>query len=73
MNMLRCAPAALMALMLSGCLEVEQHPAYADGGYAGKQDTRSAQLKFHNDKLAQSAALNDRAQNQNEYKRATAH
>ncbi len=73
MNTLRYALGALMVLMLSGCLEVEQNPAYADGGYAGKKDNRSAQARFNNDKLAQSAALNDRAQHQNEYNRATAH
>jgi hypothetical protein len=73
MNTLKFALCALMTLMLSGCLEVEQHPAYADGGYAGKRDNRSDEAKFHNDKLAQTAALNDRAQNQNEYNRTHAH
>jgi hypothetical protein len=69
MNTLKFALGALLALMLSGCLEVEQHPAYVDGGYAGKQDNRSATAKFHGDKLAQNAALSDRARKQNEYNR----
>ena len=61
---------ACWRVSLSGCLEVEQHPAYVDGDYAGKRDNRSAQVKFHNDRLAWSAALSDRAQRQNEYNRA---
>jgi hypothetical protein len=61
----------LMALMLSGCLEVQQHPAYIDGAYAGKKDNLSDAAKFHNDRLAQTAALNNRAQLQNEYNRTT--
>ena len=69
MNTFKFALGALLALMLSGCLEVEQHPGYVDGGYAGKQDNRSATAKFHGDKLAQNAALADRARNQNEYNR----
>jgi hypothetical protein len=69
MKTVNYAIGALLATSLSGCLEVEQHPAYVDGGYAGKQDNRSAQVKFHNDRMAQSAALSDRARNQNEYNR----
>ena len=69
MNSLKYGLGALLALMLSGCLEVEQHPAYMGGGYAGKQDNRSATARFHGDKMAQNAALSDRARNQNEYNR----
>ncbi len=71
MNALNYPIGAALALMLSGCLEVEQHPAHIGGAYAGKQDNRSAQVKYHNDKLAQGAALSDRARHQNEYNRAT--
>ena len=39
-------------------------------GQAGKRDNRSAQIKYHNDKLAWNAALSDRTQRQNEYNRA---
>lgn len=59
-----------LALALSGCLEAEQHPAWIKGEYAGKEDPRHFQTLFHNDKLAWSAAINNRAQNQNEYNRA---
>jgi hypothetical protein len=70
MKALNATVAVVLAVMLSGCLEVNQHPGWIDGQYAGKRDNRSAQIKYHNDKLAWSAALNDRTQRQNEYNRA---
>jgi outer membrane murein-binding lipoprotein Lpp len=66
----RYAAAVLTSMLLSGCLEVRQHPAWVDGAYAGKHDNRSAQVKYHNDKLAWFAAISDRMMNQNEYNRA---
>jgi hypothetical protein len=62
--------AALLPLALGGCLEVRQHPAWIDGQYAGKQDNRQSHTRFHDDKLAWSAAINDRINKQNEYNRA---
>lgn len=59
-----------LALLLAGCLETEQHPAWVRGEYAGKEDPRHFQTLFHNDKLAWSAAINNRAQHQNEYNRS---
>jgi hypothetical protein len=70
MNTSKYAIAAALAVMLSGCLEVKQHPGWANGQYAGKPDNRAAQTSFHNDKLAWTAAVIDRNQNQNEYNRA---
>jgi hypothetical protein len=70
MNALKYAAAALLAMLLSGCLEVAQHPGWIDGAYAGKRDNRSAQVRFHNDKLAWNAVISDRNQSQNEYNRA---
>ena len=70
MNALKYAIAGLLAMLLAGCLEVNQHPGWIDGAYAGKPDNRSAQVKFHNDKLAWNAAISDRTQRQNEYNRA---
>jgi hypothetical protein len=64
-----CA-ALLLPLTLCGCLEVDQHPAWRDGQYAGKADNRQSQTRFHNDKFAWSAAINDRNSKQNEYNRA---
>jgi hypothetical protein len=64
-----CA-AALLATMLAGCLEVEQHPAWIKGEYAGKRDDRQFQRKFHNDKLAWFGVITNRNLNQNEYNRA---
>ena len=61
---------ALLAMGLSGCLEVNQHPGWIDGHYAGKRDNRAAEVMFHNDMLAWSAAISDRTQRQNEYNRA---
>jgi hypothetical protein len=68
MKMPRLAIGGLLAMLLSGCLEVEQHAAWIDGAYAGKHDNRSAQVKYSNDRLAWGAALHDRAQHQNDYK-----
>ncbi len=59
-----------LALALSGCLETEQHPAWIRGEYAGKEDPRHFQTLFHNDKLAWSAAITNRTNQQNEYNRA---
>lgn len=70
MNALKYAGAGLLAMLLAGCLEVEQHPGWVDGAYAGKRDDRSAHVKYHNDKLAWNAAISDRNQRQNEYNRA---
>jgi hypothetical protein len=70
MNALRYAIAAALAVMLSGCLEVKQHPGWVNGQYAGKRDNRSAEVKFHNDKLAWTATIADRTMRQNEYNRA---
>jgi hypothetical protein len=64
-----CAAALLMTL-LAGCLEVEQHPAWVNGQYAGKRDNRQFQVKFHNDKLAWNGAIANRNNQQNEYNRA---
>lgn len=63
---------ALLVLppLLSGCLEVQQHPVWRHGQYAGKADDRQFQRLFHNDKLAWFAAIQDRMLNQNEYNRA---
>lgn len=63
---------ALLAvpLLLAGCLEVDQHPAWIDGKIAGKKDNRQFQVHFNNDKLAWFARISDRNSKQNEYNRA---
>jgi hypothetical protein len=73
MNKLRyCARYSILVLplLLSGCLEVEQFPGWLHGEYAGKEDQRHFQQRFHNDRLAWSAAVQNRAMKQNEYNRA---
>jgi hypothetical protein len=57
-------------LLLTGCLEVEQHPPWIAGEYAGKPDDRHYQRRFHNDRLAWWAAVENRNGHQNEYNRA---
>jgi hypothetical protein len=57
----------LPVLLLSGCLEVEQHPLWVHGEYDGKPDNLPHQVHFHNDRLAWSAAIADRNRLQNEY------
>ncbi|MFC0250450.1 hypothetical protein [Massilia consociata] len=59
-----------LPLVLGGCLEVEQHPEWLHGEYAGKKDNRHFQTRFHNDRLAWSATIQNRAMKQNEYNRA---
>ena len=61
---------ALLPVLLAGCLEVNQHPAWRHGQYAGKTDDRQFQRLFHNDKLAWFAAISNRNAKQNEYNRA---
>ena len=63
------ALAGLCAL-LGGCLEVDQYPVWMKGEIAGKPDNLPYQVRFHNDKLAWSAAIQDRTLKQNEYIRA---
>ena len=61
---------AVPLLLLTGCLEVDQHPEWIRGEYAGKEDNRPFQTHFHNDRLAWSATIQNRNQKQNEYNRA---
>ena len=62
--------AAVLVLLLGGCLEVEQSPQYADGAYAGKKDDQAPARKFGNDRVAWEGAIAARTGNQNEYLRA---
>ncbi|MFC5460779.1 hypothetical protein [Massilia niabensis] len=70
MKLLKLIAALPLALALSGCLEVEQYPAWIKGQYAGKKDPRHFQTLFHNDKLSWNAAIVNRSNQQNEYNRA---
>ena len=60
---------AALACLLCGCLEVEQHPAYVDGAYAGKRDNRVADVTFKGDNAAWKKAVDERNRGQNEYNR----
>ncbi|GAC1410045.1 MAG: hypothetical protein NVSMB6_10310 [Burkholderiaceae bacterium] len=60
---------AALPLALSGCLEVEQHPAWLQGQYNGKPDNLPQQTHFHGDRLAWNAAIANRNHLQNEYER----
>ena len=61
-----CLPLALLA----GCLEVDQHPNWVHGMYAGKKDDRPMHRRFHDDKLSWWGTISNRNMNQNEYNRA---
>ena len=61
---------AAAPLALCGCLEVNQHPAWMNGKYAGKIDQLPWQTHFQRDRLAWSAAVSNRNLYQNEYIRA---
>lgn len=62
-------PLLATALLLAGCLEVEQHPGWSRGDYAGKREPRVAQRHFHGDRLAWNAEVINRNRLQNEYLR----
>jgi hypothetical protein len=66
----RAIALAGLCALLGGCLEVDQHPVWVKGEIAGKPDNLPYQVRFHNDKLAWSAAIQDRTLKQNEYIRA---
>lgn len=57
-------------LSLAACGEVSQVAKYKPGSYAGKSDTRPWEAgQFAGNKQAWEAALANRAQTQNEYKK----
>jgi hypothetical protein len=60
----------IATLLVAGCLEVEQHPGWMKGHYAGKPDELPYQKNFNGDRLSWNAAVTDRTQLQNEYLRA---
>jgi len=64
------ATALLATALLTGCLEVEQHPRWANGLYDGKPDQRVHAAQFHGDRLAWNAATTDRTLQQDEFRRA---
>lgn len=70
MKKLSCVLMLGVAASLAGCLEVDQHPAYADGHYAGKRDNRVADSTFKGDNAAWKKAIVERTKTQNEYNRA---
>jgi hypothetical protein len=70
MRAAKLSAVALLAMLLSGCLEVTQHPGWVRGQYAGKHDDRQFQRLFHNDKLAWTGVITNRNLYQNEYNRA---
>jgi hypothetical protein len=65
----RAMALAVLALMLAGCLEVEQHPGWRQGQYNGKPDNLPPQAHFHDDRLAWNAAIANRNHLQDEYQR----
>jgi hypothetical protein len=69
-RLFQCCAALLALSSLSGCLEVDQHPPWRNGEYAGKEDSRAQHVMFHGDKLAWSAAILNRNNKQNEYNRS---
>jgi hypothetical protein len=70
MKAIKIVSLALPLALLAGCLEVDQHPHWIKGEYAGKKDDRPYQRRFHNDRLAWWATVENRNGKQNEYNRA---
>lgn len=71
MKLLRTSLGILAALVLSACLEVDQHPVWRNGEYDGKQDNMHHQAYYHHDRLSWNAVLMNRNHLQNEYNRTT--
>lgn len=61
--------AALLPLLLTGCLEIDQYPVWRNGEYNNKPDDLPQKAYFHNDRLAWNAAITNRNHLQNEYER----
>lgn len=68
--MKRALVLAALAVLMTGCLEVEQHPPWARGAYDGKPDQRVHEAHFRGDRGAWFAAVTDRTHLQDEYRRA---
>ena len=69
-RMLAIALAALAALLVSACGERPQVIQYKQGRYQGKPDTPPYQGDpFNGDRQSWDKAIQQRQQNQNEYKR----
>jgi hypothetical protein len=68
--MKRIATLCLPLALLAGCLEVDQHPNWVHGMYAGKKDDRPMHRFFHDDKLSWWGTISNRNMHQNEYNRA---
>ena len=71
-------PALLFALagaclLLSGCLEVQQHPLWRSGKYNGKKDNLPSQVLYHGDRMAWIATIQNRNWLQDEYPRTENH
>ena len=70
--LLRWLPAITVGLALTACGEYKQSVAYEGSGYQGKTDQRHwDNAQFQHDPAAWSAAINQRAQRQNEHPRAS--
>lgn len=70
MKLTRICALLLPLGLLGGCLEVDQHPAWINGQYAGKPDNKEYAVHFHHDKLAWWGTIANRNLHQNEYNRA---
>ena len=71
MKTLRHLAIILFAVLLTGCLEVEQYPPWINGEYNNKADNLPSQANFHGDRLAWNAAITNRNHLQNEYNRTS--
>jgi hypothetical protein len=65
----RLLAVAVLPLLLGGCLEIDQYPPWVSGEYDGKEDNLPQRAYFEGDRLAWNAAIANRTQLQNEYRR----
>lgn len=71
MKSIRIILGVAISLMMTACLEVEQHPVWRNGEYDGKRDNMHHQVYYNKDRLAWNAVIMNRNHLQNEYNRTT--
>ena len=68
-RLLRLLAVMALPLSLAACLEVDQHPPYVNGAYAGQPDNQPQQVAFKGDRAAWEKAIAARVQGQDEFRR----
>lgn len=71
MKSIRIILGVAISLLMTACLEIDQHPVWRNGEYDGKRDNMHHQVYYNSDRLAWNAVIMNRNHLQNEYNRTT--